>query len=385
MAFMLSRLAISFLICAAMFLTFHAKLQFELSPVARMGRVGAAWHDQAIFGEVPMAETRVAATYAQLLYEYLDRQGLDAERVLGARRPAADQHFVPMSEWQNWLRRVDAMEQRPALALRIAEGISARHFGVLGYAALACDTLAEALQRMERFHASVYDANPAHMTATPEAVAIEWGVARGRPGALVDETAIASLVQLARDMTGRYWPVQSVSFVNPPPAHTQPYEDFFGGQVLFGQPVTRLVFDQAYLALPLRKSDPALLQLLDQQAEQLLQQVAAVPAMVDNWRKTLVPLIREGKTSLSALAQAHHTSPRSLQRRLAEQGTSFQQLLDNTRQHLAEGHLRDARLDLVEIALLLGYSEQSAFTRAFRAWTGHAPAQWRRQQLRAGS
>lgn len=330
-----------------------------------------------------MAENRVASSYALLLYEYLEKQGLDPAQVLGTPRPDQSQHFIPMSDWQVWLRRVDALENRPALALRIAEGISARHFGVVGYAALACGTLAEAMQRLERYHTSVYDANPATIAATDEGVVIEWGVERGRPGALADETAIASVVQLARDMTGRYWPVKSVSFVNPAPESTQPYEDFFGGQVVFGSPMTRLVFAHEYLALPLRKSDPALLSLLDQQAEALLQQVAAVPAIVDAWRKTLVPLIREGKTSLAALAQAHHTSPRSLQRRLSEQGTSFQQLLDNTRQHLAEGHLRDAKLDLAEIALLLGYSEQSAFTRAFRSWTGLAPAQWRRHQLKA--
>lgn len=326
-----------------------------------------------------MPETRVASSYVRLLYEYLTRQGLEPVQVLGE---ALDEtaHFVPMARWQAMLRRVDALEKRPALGLRIAEGISARHFGVLGYAALACGNLAEALQRMERFHASVYDVNPALVTLLPEGVAIDWGVERARPGALVDETAIASLVQLARDLTGRYWPVESVSFVNPAPLNTQPYEDFFGGHVSFGAQVTRLVFSHHYLALPLRKSDPALLALLDQQAEQLLAEVAAVPAVVDAWRRTLVPLIREGRMSLTALAQAHHMSPRSLQRRLAEQGTSFQGLLDQTRQHLAERHLLDAQLDLAEISLLLGYSEQSAFTRAFRGWTGLAPAQWRRRR-----
>ncbi len=345
-----------------------------------MARGVKASHHRPLVERVTMAETRVAASYVQLLYDYLSAQGLDAERVLGVARPEASQHFVPMSEWQQLLRRVDDLEQRPGLALRIAEGISPRHFGVLGYAALACDTLMSALQRLERFHASVYDVNPAEVSIGEAGVVIEWGVKRGRPGALVDETAIASLVQLARDMTGRYWPVPRVTFVNPRPASVQAYEDFFGGEVEFGSDATRLVLSPNYLALPLRKSDPALLALLDQQAEALLQQVAAVPAIVDAWRRTLVPLIREGRTSLAALADAHHTSPRSLQRRLAEQGTSFQQLLDNTRQHLAERHLRDAQLDIAEIALLLGYSEQSAFTRAFRAWTGLAPAQWRKRQ-----
>jgi AraC-like DNA-binding protein len=141
------------------------------------------------------------------------------------------------------------------------------------------------------------------------------------------------------------------------------------------------VFSAEVLNLPLRKSDPALLALLDRQAEAVLAEVSRVPAVVDAWRRTLVPLIREGRTGLAALAEAHHTSVRSLQRRLAEQGTSFQQLLDDTRRHLAEGHLKNARLDVAEIALLLGYSEQSAFTRAFRSWTGVTPALWRRQHL----
>ena len=121
---------------------------------------------------------------------------------------------------------------------------------------------------------------------------------------------------------------------------------------------------------------PALLAMLDQQAETLLQRVAHLPLAVDAWRRSLVPLIREGRTSLAALARAHHLSARSLQRRLADHGMTFQGLLDETRRHLAEAYLRDERLDLAEIALLLGYSEQSAFTRAFRTWTGLPPAQW---------
>ena len=206
-----------------------------------------------------------------------------------------------------------------------------------------------------------------------------WPVARGRPGALVDETAIASLVQLARNLTGRYWPVREVCFVNPPPTQVQPYLDFFGGDVRFDAACTRIVLDAAVLGLPMRQADSALLAALDREAEALLAEVSRVPAVVDAWRRTLVPLIREGRTTLAALAEAHHTSVRSLQRRLAEQGTSFQQLLDDTRRHLAEAHLTHDRLDVTEIALLLGYSEQSAFTRAFRHWTGLPPVQWRRQ------
>lgn len=336
-------------------------------------------HDAGALDALPtMPESRIAASYARLLHEYLMRQGCDPVRLLGdALDPG--QHFVSMSQWQAWLAAVDVHEgHRPALGIRIAEGISVRHFGVLGYAALACGHLGQALQRMERYHASVYDANPAQIHLQDDQVCIEWGVARGRPGPLVDETAIASVVQLSRDLTGCRVLFKEVTFVNPRPTDLAPYEAFFGGVVRFDAPSTRLVFDVAWLAQPLRKSDPALLAMLDQQAETLLQRVAHLPLAVDAWRRSLVPLIREGRTSLAALARAHHLSARSLQRRLADQGMTFQGLLDETRRHLAEAYLRDERLDLAEIALLLGYSEQSAFTRAFRTWTGLPPAQWLR-------
>jgi AraC-like DNA-binding protein len=160
----------------------------------------------------------------------------------------------------------------------------------------------------------------------------------------------------------------------------RPYEDFFGGPVRFDQPSTRVVLSRHDLALPLRGADAALLAVLDAQAQTLLQQVATVGEPVDVWRQALVGLIRSGRTSLADLAHSLHMSPRSLQRRLAEQGQSFQLLLGQTRQQLAEAYLRDPNVELAEVALLLGYSEQSAFTRAFRLWTGQAPLRWRRQQ-----
>lgn len=324
---------------------------------------------------------RVAATYVRLLHEYLQGQGVPAQSLIGP-PPSPDEHFVPLRKWQQWLSRVEQFEGRDALGLRVAAGIEARHFGVVGYAALACATLGEALHRMERYHASVYDVNPAVVKVQDNGnVCIEWGVERGRPGRLVDETAIASLVQLCRDMTGRHIPLRQVCFVNDPPPDLRPFQDFFAGEVLFRQPVTRVVFEAPHLLLPMRKSDPGLLAIMDQEAERLLARVADLPAEVDMLRRELVILIRQGDPSLQSLAQRRHLSIRSLQRRLADHGWKFQELLDQTRRHLAESYLRDPGLDLAEISLLLGYSEQSAFTRAFRTWVGMPPAQWRREQL----
>ncbi|MBY0367031.1 MAG: AraC family transcriptional regulator [Proteobacteria bacterium] len=324
-----------------------------------------------------MDETRVAASYVQLLFEHMARLGrADA---LGE-PPAPTETFVALRRWQALLERARELDPGPraSFPLRLARGIEPRHFGVVGFAALACGTLAQALQRLERYHRSVYDVNLAQVRPWADGVCIEWGVERGRPGALVDETAIAALVQLTRAFTDRPVRAREVDFVNPRPADLRPYQDFFGGSVRFGRPSTRIVLSARDLALPLRGADAALLALLDAQAEALLQQGAAVGEPVAVWRQALVGLIRSGRTQLADLAQSLQISPRSLQRRLAEQGHSFQPLLSETRHQLAEAYLRDPQLDLAEVALLLGYSEQSAFTRAFRQWTGLAPSQWRR-------
>lgn len=326
-----------------------------------------------------MDETRVAASYVQLLFEHM--AALGRADALG-QPPAASEAFVAMRRWQALLEQARALDPGPkaTFSLRLARGIAPRHFGVVGFAALACKTLGEALQRLERYHRSVYDANVAQVRPCAEGISIEWGVERGRPGPLVDETAIAALVQLTREFTGQPLRALAVDFVNRRPADVRPYEDFFGGPVRFDQPATRVVLAARDLALPLRGADAALLALLDAQAERLLQEVASVSEPVGVWRQALVGLIRAGRNSLADLAHSLQMSPRSLQRRLAEQGQSFQALLGQTRQQLAEAYLRDPNVELAEVALLLGYSEQSAFTRAFRQWTGQAPLQWRKQQ-----
>src|SRR5690606_17528225 len=116
---------------------------------------------------------RIAASYAPLLYEYLTRQGHDVEALLGP-LPLGESGQVAMALWQQLLHRADRLLGIPALGLRIAEGISPRHFGVVGYAALACATLGEALQRLERYHSLVYDVNPARLEVQGAQLIVEW-------------------------------------------------------------------------------------------------------------------------------------------------------------------------------------------------------------------
>ena len=331
-----------------------------------------------------VAQGVVPSTYVRLLYEYLERRGLDARKLLKEPPPAAVDRGLgryPVARWRRLLERASAQLDDPLLGLHLGRSITPAHFGVIGYVLLACGNLGAALQRLQQYQRLIYDVNPMRYRLEQSSVVLEWGVEHGRPGALADETAIAALVQMARDLTGKGFPPDEVCFVNAAPASLKPYRDYFGCPVKFGQPRTVVRFALRLLALPLRQPDAALLALLQRQADALLGELPDGDDTEQAVRRCIATLSREGEPTLERVAAALHTTPRTLHRRLEQQGHNFRGLRESTRQHLAEDYLRDPRLRLGEIAQLLGFSEQSAFSRSFRRWTGQAPNAWRRRLL----
>lgn len=326
----------------------------------------------------------VSATYVRLLHEYLATRGRDAVAVLGESGPATDAGGlirVPVTHWAALLAKADAALGEPALGLAVGARIQPAHFGLLGYLTLCCATLAEALGRVAEYERLVYDVNPGTVRLDSTGVTLEWGEARGRPGQLVDECAIAALVAYARNITALPTAAPlAVSFINPAPADRAPYQAFFGCEVQFDAPTTIIRLPATMLAAPLRQPDEALRALLDSQARTLLARLPPVDDFERRLRETIAAALRDGDASLAACAQRLHCSSRTLQRRLDAAGTGFQAALDDTRRGLAEAWLGDPRLKLAEVAQLLGYTDQAAFTRAFQRWTRLAPGQWRRQQ-----
>lgn len=323
----------------------------------------------------------VPSSYVRVLYEYLAAKGVNAERLLGEPAPnptGPAPGRYPVQRWRQHLERAAAHLHDDDLGLHLGQTITPRHFGVMGYVLLACGTLGAALTRLHHYQRLVYDVSPMRIDAHGHSVTLEWGTENGRPGRLVDETAITALVQFARDVTGERAAIECVDFVNARPRSLAPYRRYFGGEVRFEQDATRVRLPLALLAKPLRQPDDALLAMLEQQAESLLAALPEAGDLEQAVRRAVASFAREGEISLERVAAALHTSPRTLHRRLDALALGFRALRDDTRRRLAEQHLADPGMTLAEIALLLGYSEQSAFTRAFRKWTGTTPLQARR-------
>lgn len=326
----------------------------------------------------------VSTTYVRLLHEFLARRGLDAAAVLGEAAPAEDASGLaryPVARWAALLARADRALAQPALGLAVGALIAPAHLGLLGYLTLCCANLGEALARLRDYERLVYDVNAVRLTADATAVTLEWGEEMGRPGQLVDECALAALVAYARDITARpaLAPLE-VRFINPEPPSREPYERYFGCPVGFGAATTVVRLPIAQLALGLRQPDAALRSLLDAQARERLARLPPRDAFEAGLRTVIAGQLAGGEASLAASAERLHCSARTLQRRLAAAGTTFQAVLDRTREQLVDSYLADPRLKLAEIALLLGYADQAAFTRAFQRWKGCTPGQFRRGQ-----
>src|SRR5581483_6106713 len=135
----------------------------------------------AMAGTGASAEVRgmVPSAYVRLLYEYLERQGLDPRRLLREPPPqAADRGGgrYPVARWRALLERAAAALDDPLLGLKLGRSITPAHLGVIGYVLLACGNLGAALQRLEQYQRLVYDVNPMRTQAEGTAVVLEWGV-----------------------------------------------------------------------------------------------------------------------------------------------------------------------------------------------------------------
>ncbi|NJR70714.1 MAG: AraC family transcriptional regulator [Synechococcales cyanobacterium CRU_2_2] len=293
--------------------------------------------------------------------------------------------------WQAIARRT----QDPGIGLRMAEVTQFETFNVTGYAMSHSPTLGKALDRLVRYSRLFYGGIEFQLSSTDAEVSLIY-----RPVSVDIELSpigvswtLANLVLWGNRSLGQPWTLTRVEFQYPPPgdmtanrpramsddlaADLPIYERIFGKRPTFAVACNRLVFAADWLEAPLTQADAGLCDLLDRYAEKLLQQVPVSGSIVDQLRHLLTTELRAREPKLEAIAHQLNYSPRTLQRKLQQEGTSFQQILDEIRRQLAVQYLQNPRLTSSEIAFLLGFSENTAFSRAFRRWEGMTPGEYR--------
>lgn len=269
-----------------------------------------------------------------------------------------------------------------AFGLHAAEMIEAGAFDVLDYAVRTAPTLRESLERLCRYNRIVHDAAQFSVRTSGERVRVEHSFRRGPSGQSRHsaEFTVASLVVMGGQIAERPLEVHGVEFRHPRPPSVAEHRRVFGREPLFGQTVNALELDRAALDRPLPRADARLWRVIERHAEAVLASRPEAPlATADRVRRVLSSTLGEGEVTLAAAAEQLKMSERTLQRKLADEGASFDALLDELRRDLALRYLADSKIAIAEIAYLLGYSEPSPFHRAFKRWTGKTPAEARRR------
>jgi AraC-like DNA-binding protein len=161
-----------------------------------------------------------------------------------------------------------------------------------------------------------------------------------------------------------------------PTAELEPYADAFKCDLRYNAPANALIWSRSDVMLPLPTANRLLDEVHGRIAEEYLQKVISSP-MRNRVRGVLTPRLSDGEPTRAKVANAMGMSERTLHRRLEKEGTSFQQVLDDTRRELAEQYMSRSDLSLAEVAYLIGFGDQSSFFRAFRRWFATSPKRWR--------
>ncbi|WP_028081450.1 AraC family transcriptional regulator [Solimonas soli] len=324
----------------------------------------------------------VSAALAELLLRYLDELRLDAPALRDELASFAGLQRMPVESWWSLLRRIDELQPRTATGLAIGRLARPHHVGVLGYLAMSCATLGQALQRFQRFQPLLHNLTPTRAAQRSGAFELSWDPSYGRSTRLSDEVLVSAMLTLARQLTGRAdLRLRGVEFPGPAPADVAAHERLLECPLRFDARTLVVLLPLEALALPINTRDPHLMALLEQQAEALLRASPQPDALMTALQRAIVDALQEGEPAFETIAARLGVPSRSLYRRLQERGLSYKGVLNDTRLQLARAYLADAKLRLPEIALLLGYSEQSAFSRAFKSWSGVTPLRYRRQRL----
>jgi AraC-like DNA-binding protein len=289
--------------------------------------------------------------------------------------------LVPMTVGIDLFARAEAATGDACIGLHVAEHADLRSIDVHFYAMLASATLKDAYQRLSRYQRLITDTSRVEFIARPGGSvlrhALPGGLAVPRHSA---EFIVAAWLRTGRFAAGSDWNPDEVRFAHHAPSDVGEHSRFFRAPIRFATGENALVIPDGVLDLPCRGADPVLASLVDRHADDRIRSHPASASVSDRVRSALEELFGSGEPSAAGVAARLRMSLRTLNRSLASEGTTYRALLDQLRHELAARHLANPHTSIAEVAFRLGFSDLSAFHRAFKRWTGRTPTEFRRRK-----
>jgi AraC-like DNA-binding protein len=335
---------------------------------------------------------RVTGSYLQPLLETAAARGIDAAALARAAGLAIPLDPLPESlaarDYIALLALGAELTGDPHFGLHVGERVRLGTYSVYGLILLACANFAQALEQTQRYEQLAHDLGRSRLEADGALACYTWTSHFPDASRHLAESVFAGIRTFGSWLAGRPLAPRRLAFAHASDADTAEYERVLGMAPEFGAPAHLACFDAALLAMPVPNADAGMYPVLQQHAERLLQErkdarkdAQNLHGIVAEVRACVIRNLANDRVRLAGIAAELGLSPRTLQRKLADAGASFQQVLDAARYALAQDYLRQRGLSLADIAFLLGYQEQSAFTHAFREWSGTNPGAWRERTL----
>lgn len=335
--------------------------------------------------KAPLAATQDATTiggYCGAIAKALEDSGVDSEHIF--RSVGVQPHMVngpmirlPVATLTRLYRACVEATHNPYFGLSVARHIHISHLHALGYALAASSTLLDFCRRLERHFRLVSQAATLHVIEEGDRIAVRATDFKTEVSDETEDAVVGFLVQTMRTLYKPGFNPLSVAFHRPmPPEGDEPYRAWMRAPISFSNPATTLTFDRHALMQPLGGACPELAQVNDHIANQYLARLDKTDVVASVTQK-IIELLPAGDCSREKVAQALCMSPATLQVRLAQRGTHFMQLMDDTRKELACNHIQQRTRSVTEITFLLGFTSTSNFARAFKRWTGVSPTQFR--------
>jgi len=326
------------------------------------------------------------ATMGQVFVHLVEMHGIDARALLlevgidpaKLRDPSTR---IPSTFWDIAGAKAAALIPDPAFGLRAARCWHPSNLGALGHAWLASSTLRTGLERLQRYSRILGEKAQLKITDTQDGLRFAYDHRRRDPvlRAIGTDFALSLVLDMCRMNYGASLRPVEVRLARARPGDTEPYRHFYGCPIHFEANEDSFLLAARVADEPLSTANRQLAGTLD---SILTAQLAAlernnIPARC---KSSLLEEITSGEVSEQDMARRLHMSRRTLQRKLAESNTTYQKLVDDTRRDLALRYMEDPRNSITDVTFLLGFSGQSAFTRAFKRWTGMSPTTYREQK-----
>lgn len=327
---------------------------------------------------------KVTSLFARKVVEEVDgRVDKDALlRSIGLERsgPVDPAHMIEDTVYYTFLERVAAADpQGTTIPLRAGAAMRCDDYGAFGLAWKSATTLRGSYDRADRYarvltSVSAYEVEP---TTGGAFMHLHRAGERHLGLRLSNEATIASIVSISQEVASRPFRPEAVYFKHAAPASISGHEVYFGCPVHFGTVRDALLVSDRTLRTPNKLGDPGLSRFFDRHLAAEVEAFDNEVPLDRRVREYVSKALSEGAPALSEVARHLGMSERTLQRRLAEHGCSYQTLVDTSRRRLARRLLQKTDFSLIEVAFMTGYSDQSAFTRAFTRWTGQTPRSFR--------